>query len=907
VQRIDEIIRNSFHWSGMPEPEAGAHVIDASDSTRWPEAASFSLGTAYMESDIVMFVSELEGFGNAINEGIYYRKPVIMYPFKIYRSDIRPLGFEFIEAPDAEDVTVISKIHRTLRSSARLRVIHKSKERIRFLEANKQTIEKIVDDSKALPEEKADKIVRFLRTSALFSDVPFPLIFSNLKEQINHRANENILDDITAVIIKGALVSHRIIALEKIEKDDLLIGQIAKQSNVTAKYNRIQALFQLNPALMDPDIIDKLQPALRNNQIKDIARIGDPKQIKKEIVIWWLSTEILSPEEEVYMRYFEENGYGFTKEEVKTTLSKIEQREMVHAVTSKNYEIAKETLSLKVLLKTLVRMLGDMYKSNLDTNDISDPNQYLESPVMNAYFDLFYQPHKQKEDAAKALYILHNVKKQQCDGLGKEILNRFTNILTEREIELVQAALILRNLLRFESTDDEYHLFKIMTNVLEDLYPETEIGEKDLGTLHNLLVHNRFLTILGANQIGREERDRMLNDSYWQKRKRLLRLLSLYTLIDVSVEEQVVGTKDELIATIKDVAELNAPDKYDAERLKDFFTFWGLENARTQLHDLENDQSLHKERYVTLLDRALKLRNRKHLYEQETHNPELFRTGFDRYEAYYFDLLESIVSEQRDYLPEFETLEQLVAWIESYFDYYEKKQYRIFKGRTDTIMKEFKEHLAKDWKDAKAHERHVEDYAHTLMRMRHDHIWALHKSKMEDYFFSGWQEFDRMANQIRNDLLPIMPEYDDKHYYRGMRVLADDLKRIPFEGLTSQITTGAQNRFVNVGECADSAMRQALYPEEGISPEYRENFFSVIIQVDAAYVTLHGGSSYAQDVIPPQAIKRIFMYNLKEKIFEDVTEVIKKVIPESQIGPQKQILKKMDITEYKQTAILQAI
>lgn len=57
----------------------------------------YSLGDAYLESDMVTYPSTIEGFGNAFLEAIYFRKPIVMSTYEIYRIDIKPKGFEVIE------------------------------------------------------------------------------------------------------------------------------------------------------------------------------------------------------------------------------------------------------------------------------------------------------------------------------------------------------------------------------------------------------------------------------------------------------------------------------------------------------------------------------------------------------------------------------------------------------------------------------------------------------------------------------------------------------------------------------------------------------------------------------------------------------------------------------------------
>ena len=58
---------------------------------------TFSLGDMYREANLVTYPSTYEGFGNALVEAVYYKCPVVVNRYPVYNSDIRPLGFQFIE------------------------------------------------------------------------------------------------------------------------------------------------------------------------------------------------------------------------------------------------------------------------------------------------------------------------------------------------------------------------------------------------------------------------------------------------------------------------------------------------------------------------------------------------------------------------------------------------------------------------------------------------------------------------------------------------------------------------------------------------------------------------------------------------------------------------------------------
>ena len=56
----------------------------------------YALGDAYQAADLVTYPSTIEGFGNAFLEAIYYKRPLVISTYEIFRTDIQPKGFEVI-------------------------------------------------------------------------------------------------------------------------------------------------------------------------------------------------------------------------------------------------------------------------------------------------------------------------------------------------------------------------------------------------------------------------------------------------------------------------------------------------------------------------------------------------------------------------------------------------------------------------------------------------------------------------------------------------------------------------------------------------------------------------------------------------------------------------------------------
>jgi mannosylglucosylglycerate synthase len=57
----------------------------------------YSLRDIYPHADLITYPSLQEGFGNALLEAIYFKKPMVINNYSVYFYDIKPKGFDFIE------------------------------------------------------------------------------------------------------------------------------------------------------------------------------------------------------------------------------------------------------------------------------------------------------------------------------------------------------------------------------------------------------------------------------------------------------------------------------------------------------------------------------------------------------------------------------------------------------------------------------------------------------------------------------------------------------------------------------------------------------------------------------------------------------------------------------------------
>ncbi len=57
----------------------------------------YALEDLYHQADLVTYPSNIEGFGNAFLEAVYYKRPLVVNNYSIYEADIKPKGFKVIE------------------------------------------------------------------------------------------------------------------------------------------------------------------------------------------------------------------------------------------------------------------------------------------------------------------------------------------------------------------------------------------------------------------------------------------------------------------------------------------------------------------------------------------------------------------------------------------------------------------------------------------------------------------------------------------------------------------------------------------------------------------------------------------------------------------------------------------
>lgn len=74
----------------------------------------YTLWDLYPHADLVTYPSTYEGFGNALLEAIYFKKPVVINRYSIFVEDIEPKGFELAVIDGFITREVVSRVERLL-------------------------------------------------------------------------------------------------------------------------------------------------------------------------------------------------------------------------------------------------------------------------------------------------------------------------------------------------------------------------------------------------------------------------------------------------------------------------------------------------------------------------------------------------------------------------------------------------------------------------------------------------------------------------------------------------------------------------------------------------------------------------------------------------------------------------
>lgn len=88
--------------------------IDEQRGTNANGEKVYLLADAYAHADFITYPSLYEGFGNALIEAFYYRKPVLVNRYSIFVSDIEPRGFDVITMNGYMTRDTVAKVQRVI-------------------------------------------------------------------------------------------------------------------------------------------------------------------------------------------------------------------------------------------------------------------------------------------------------------------------------------------------------------------------------------------------------------------------------------------------------------------------------------------------------------------------------------------------------------------------------------------------------------------------------------------------------------------------------------------------------------------------------------------------------------------------------------------------------------------------
>jgi glycosyltransferase involved in cell wall biosynthesis len=75
----------------------------------------YTLWDLYHHADFVTYPSTYEGFGNALLEAIYFRKPVLINRYSIFVRDIEPKGFRLLTMDGFVTPSIARRVDQILR------------------------------------------------------------------------------------------------------------------------------------------------------------------------------------------------------------------------------------------------------------------------------------------------------------------------------------------------------------------------------------------------------------------------------------------------------------------------------------------------------------------------------------------------------------------------------------------------------------------------------------------------------------------------------------------------------------------------------------------------------------------------------------------------------------------------
>jgi len=95
------------------------NMVDDPFAPRQDSNDRFSLWEVYQAADFITYPSLYEGFGNALLETIYFKKPLLVNRYRIFKEDIEPRGFDLVKMDGNLTVEVVADVKNILNDKYR--------------------------------------------------------------------------------------------------------------------------------------------------------------------------------------------------------------------------------------------------------------------------------------------------------------------------------------------------------------------------------------------------------------------------------------------------------------------------------------------------------------------------------------------------------------------------------------------------------------------------------------------------------------------------------------------------------------------------------------------------------------------------------------------------------------------
>lgn len=101
-----------WRWLLVDAEERGVRLVYQPVSTE--DDAAVRLADAFAAADLVCFPSIQEGFGNALVEALWYRRPLLVNRYDVYVADIAPMGVDAVEMKGGVTDEVVDEVRALL-------------------------------------------------------------------------------------------------------------------------------------------------------------------------------------------------------------------------------------------------------------------------------------------------------------------------------------------------------------------------------------------------------------------------------------------------------------------------------------------------------------------------------------------------------------------------------------------------------------------------------------------------------------------------------------------------------------------------------------------------------------------------------------------------------------------------